>query len=241
MKTYIIRLSDSELSCNLAKDAFRDAARFNYNPEYFEAIKGSDAESYLKLLHLEFSEDIPLQEQTPGTKGCFASHFTLWQAVANADKVSVILEHDGLPVRDVAPIISLVDDVCHLDRHLPFNTFDDATHQVTYTRLIQDGSEEGVSEYPPTTFYDSKNKTGSTFRGAYAYIITPKGAQKLINFCRTQGAMPSDKVLCENAVHIQRANVTYARMHPFFKTLAYQHAFSTRFGDNQTKLQLDKS
>jgi GR25 family glycosyltransferase involved in LPS biosynthesis len=237
MKTYIIRLSQSELSCNLAGDAFREAARLNYNPEYFEAITASGAESFLDQNHIKFREDLRVNERTLGTQGCFASHFSLWNKVVETNQTSVILEHDGVPIRDVEPLIDLVEDICHLDHFTPFiNGNND--YQDTYQYKITNLHEHGVNTYINIRkFYPAEDLTGTTFRGAYGYLITPKGASKLIEFCRMHGGQPTDKAICEKAVHLQIANGTYVRLHSMFKTLLEQEIFSTRFGKNEFKLE----
>jgi len=45
--------------------------------------------------------------------------------------------------------------------------------------------------------------TGDWWEGSHAYIITPLGAKKLVNWVTTNGAWPSDVILGTNVVKIQ--------------------------------------
>lgn len=44
--------------------------------------------------------------------------------------------------------------------------------------------------------------TGNWWEGARAYKITPRGAQKIVNWVRANGAMPADWMLCDGIVNI---------------------------------------
>ena len=232
MKTYIIRLSENSLSCELAKDAYNAAVQFNYDPVYFQAIDGHDCDYYFKINDIKLVENEKNIEWTIGTKGCFVSHWTLWNMCAEQHEPFVILEHDGIPVRELPEeIVNEVKDACHLDAFLPFNSqYNDDSEEYfdIYDKKVKFYKKEGMHQYPSNNFYGSTNGTGSSFRGAYGYILTPQGAKKLIDFVYQYGAYPADRTICEKAVFLQRTNCSYIRYHPFFRSITTQRNFTTR-------------
>lgn len=232
MKTYIIRLHKNSLSCELAKNAYDAALKLNYNPIYFQAVDGNQGEAFLKANNIKLVTNEKTLDWTPGTKGCFVSHWNLWNMCNEQQEPFVILEHDGIPIRELSGnIINEVRDVCHLDAFLPFSSQynpDSEEYFDVYDKKVRVCDQEGLHRYPSNNFYGSTNGTGSSFRGAYGYMITPQGAKKLIDFVHRHGAYPADRTICEKAVFLQRTNCTYVRYHPFFRSITAQRNFTTR-------------
>lgn len=230
MRTFIIRLSDNPLSNGFADDAFLSVLRFKLIPEYFEGIKASEAQRFFDHHGLVKAPD-PSVRWNDATMGCFASHYALWQKCVDLNEPIVVLEHDGIMVRDPNQLVAQVDDICHLDRYLPFNSSmgeSSTVYREEYENSIQQNSEVGVRDYPEYHFYGDESVTGTCFVQAYGYLLTPQGAKKLIHFAKEKGVYPADKAICQAALKLQGSNATYVKYHPFYDSITKQRQFTTR-------------
>lgn len=232
MQTFIIRLLNNELSCSLAKDAHTSAHNFEFaNPTYFDAIDKENVIDFLKCNAIELANS-QNKYWNLGTMGCFASHWKLWNNCVEKQEPIIVLEHDGIAIRKIpAHIIDQIEDVCHLDAFLPFNSnFDPNSEEYfnIYNTAVNSHKLETIIAYPVNKFYGDTGVIGYSFQGAYGYLLTPKGANKLINFVNKYGAFPADKTICQNAVFLQRTTCSFVRLHPFFRSLNTQRAFTTR-------------
>ena len=226
MKAYIVYLSGNEFSVEMATQAEESLKEFEIEYELFDGVVGNDGIALLNSYGVNPSAHINMREWSAGTIGCLASHYLLWDKCANQNEPFLIIEQDGVVIRDPREILEEVTGVCHLDAYLPFESGDDE-HYKTYDENLKK-YEPGVKAHPKNYFYGGNKITGSTFRGTYGYLITPKGAQDVLKFIKNHGAFPSDKCLCEKATDIQRANSSYVRLNKFFKTLKLQKDYSLR-------------
>ena len=219
MIAYIIRLKNNELSERLAADVYKAALDFNFQPEYFDAINKDNVLPFFDINRLKIGKDKKLKSSL-GTMGCFASHYSLWHKTVTNNATSIILEHDGVIIRDFKDIVEQVHDVCHLDPHDPYST--------TY---FDDVQRDGKLIVQPYRRAEDKKKqsTGGYFRGAYGYILTPVGAQKLINFVADKGCFTADRTICENAVELQQTSIACVRLHEFFDSDKKIKEHTTRF------------
>lgn len=105
----------------------------------------------------------------PGARGCWFSHWRLWQHCIAVNQPIVVLEHDaGIS----APWPKDIDlNHCVWKLHRP------------------DGRGERVNTI-----------TGEWSCGAWAYTMTPRFAQQLIDFSRTHGAQAVDKQLGRSVI-----------------------------------------
>lgn len=229
MKTYVIYMSSNDFSVKMTEDTVASLEKFNIEYELFDGVVGNAGKDILMKHDIRPSAHIPVNEWTPGTVGCLASHFVLWDQCANQDEPFLIVEQDGVLVRDPRELLPEIKTVCHLDDNLPFNSDkkDPNYNHFEYYNSQIELYTPGVSAHPVNTFYGNK-VTGITFRGTYGYIITPKGAREVIEFMKNYGAFPSDRCLCSNATDLQRSNSTYVRLNPFFQTLELQRQHSLR-------------
>lgn len=226
MKTFVIYLSGNEFSVQMTAEAEESLKKFNIEYELFDGVVGRAGIKVLDSFGVRPSAHVSQKQWTDGTIGCLASHYILWNKCANQDEPFLILEQDGVLVRDPREILPFIKNVCHLDAYLPFQSGNDA-HFELYNANIEK-YEPGVKKHPENTFYIGNEVTGSSFRGTYGYIITPKGAREVLDFISRHGAFPSDKCLCSKATDIQRANSTYVRLNKFFTTLKIQKDYSLR-------------
>lgn len=229
MNTYIIYNSGNSLSVRLHKDAVASCTNVGLVPTLVDGVTSSTAMPYLnnKKLYINSLE----HGMSNGTLACFCSHHMIWELAAKNEVPTLILEHDGIVVRDPRPLLPDIHDVCHLDAFLPFNSNipDSSSEYFTeYNAKVSSVDTPGVCNYPSNRFYSDKNINKSCFRGAYGYIITKQGATKILEFVNAHGAFPADKCLCSAAALLQRSCATYVRLHSIFNTLEKQRSLSTR-------------
>lgn len=226
MKAFVIYLSGNDFSIQMMEETVESLKKFNIEYELFDGVVGRAGIKVLDSFGVRPSAHVKQNQWTDGTIGCLASHYLLWDKCAQQEKPFLILEQDGVLIRDPREILPLVKGACHLDAYLPFESGDDE-HYKTYDANLEK-YEPGIKDHPKNSFYIGNEITGYSFRGAYGYILTPKGAQDILKFISNHGAFPADKCLCSKATNIQRANSTYVRLNSFFKTLTLQRDFSLR-------------
>jgi GR25 family glycosyltransferase involved in LPS biosynthesis len=105
----------------------------------------------------------------PGARGCWHSHWSLWQHCTDIDQPIVVLEHDAYITGPWPRDIDLEQSVWKLHR--------------------PDGRGERVNTI-----------TGEWSCGAWAYTLTPRFAQSLIDFSRAHGAQAVDKQLGRSVI-----------------------------------------
>lgn len=231
MRVFIIRQSEIQLSKSFSLQAESSAIRQKLDPDFFEGLTGDDAIDLLMENKIGKSKD-PSIEWNKGTIGCLGSHLSLWLKCITDNTPLLIMEHDAVLLKDPTELVKDVEDICHLDSLIPFNSSygeQSSRYREEYEQAIINNRElKGVCDYPDYHFYGDRTVTGKCFVGAYGYLVTPQGANKLINFMRHFGAYPADKVICERALKLQRSNASYIKLNPFFDTLEKQRAFTTR-------------
>ena len=229
MKTFIIYLPDNDFSVKMANETIDSLKQFNIEFEMFDGVVGRKGIKVLSDHDRYPSVHINDIHWTDGTIGCLASHYLLWDKCSKQDEPFLILEQDAVIVRDPRDIVNEVKNVCHLDAYLPFD-LERENHFDYYNKLIKI-DKQGVSEYPKGNFYNGKVRKlipQGCFKGAYGYIITPSGAKDIISWTGNHGLLPADGCLNHRSTYLQRANSTYVRLNPFFKTLELQAKHSTR-------------
>ena len=214
-KTWIIRLSTNEHSCNMAEQCKQQAAKFGIAAEYFEGINGLDVDKHYDLT------DVPrpkknLKKGRIGVLGCFFSHYYLWQNCWLQQEPYLILEHDGYIIRDIPTnICNQFTDVLKLERNDPFSS--------EYNQIIEKEStldfkiEKYINKSPKAIH---KIGTGNYFKGAYSYILQPSGAKKLLDFIHKnenkKGHRPADQQIGDEVLDTWTTIPTVARLHPFY-------------------------
>lgn len=230
MKTYIIYLPGNELSTKLANQAIKSTMSIGVDAELFVGVNRDAAEQFFADNNIRLGPSDGATSWSPGTMGCFASHYSMWKLCCDIDQPVTVLEHDAIMLRNPTSILNQVVDVCHLDMFMPFNSGipeDSEMHFKWYNEHVM-LYQPGVTDYPSHAFYDTRSITGDCFRGAYGYIIKPSAAKRIINFVHEFGAFPADRAICSRVVKLQKSLCTYVRLNPFFKTLRSQRVFSTR-------------
>ena len=132
----------------------------------------------------------------------------------------LILEHDGYIIKPLPDnVLNQFTDILKLDNLDPFSKH--------YSSIIDEQQSDPliISKYhnPKAKTLDSGSKfvkkigTGNYMRGGYGYLIKPNGAEKLINWIKTNGFVPADQQMGSAVVDIQVATPSIVRLHPDYQ------------------------
>jgi len=210
VKCYIIRLEENDHSCKMAEECKEQAAKFGIEAEYFKAINGNDVD-----LHYEKTgvfQKRKTKKGRLGVLGCFFSHYYLWLKCVELSEPIIILEHDGFILRSIPDsILDNFDDVLKLDRLDPYSK--------SYSTSLK--QEENLDiKIEKYVHLNPKNPhkigTGNYFKGAYAYIIKPHAAQKIIDHISVNGHVPADQQIGDWVVDTRTTVPSLARLHPWY-------------------------
>jgi GR25 family glycosyltransferase involved in LPS biosynthesis len=100
MKNYIIALENYPLSVSMAQVALESALKYNWDAEIWFGIDGSQVsyEQLQKQYHLSScswdKKCSKMIQSRPGVRGCFLSHYLLWQYSRDNNETIGIFEHD---------------------------------------------------------------------------------------------------------------------------------------------------
>lgn len=212
MKSFIICLKGNKISETHADDCVRQAAKFGLNVEYFNAINGKSYEKHLKRLNI--GPRYKFKKGRAGVFGCFLSHYYLWKECSQENVPYLILEHDGYLLRPLpVDILDQFDDVLKLDGHDPYSKAYDSCFE----------QEKNETEIKILKYHNSqakfleKNQTGNYMRGAYAYIIKPHAAKKIVDWISENGFVPADQQIGSALVDIKVTTPSLARLHPNYR------------------------
>jgi GR25 family glycosyltransferase involved in LPS biosynthesis len=204
MKSYIIILQESEHSKKIGAESISEANKFGIYPEVHNGVLGYNAPEKFKEYGITrfLTRDII---DNPGHQGCFLSHFELWIKCVKLNEPILILEHDGVFIRELpVDILNRFDGVLKLD---PFDPFLDDYENKVQNSLLETNVDVWHQE--------ARNKwhgVGEFIWGAYGYIIKPHAALELIQFTRRIGAAPTDVHIGRNIVDIKSTRVPIVRM-----------------------------
>lgn len=211
LKTFIIRLSTSEISRKLSEDCFFQSINLGYDAEYFEGINSKDAEQHYVASKV-IKPKKPIKKGRPGVIGCFFSHFYLWKKCIELNEPICILEHDGFLLKEFREEwIEKFDDICKLDNLDPY----DKQYQ---QRILENTKENNFSVIPYVNSLAKASPTGNYFRGAYAYVIKPQGAKKLVDYVlqNETGHVAADQQIGDKILFLTCINPSIARLHEFY-------------------------
>jgi len=211
MQTRIIVLKNNKLSQTVARDCIEQAAKFGISAEVFDAINGFDAAGHLEALNIKpFGK---FKKGRVGIVGCLLSHYYLWLDCIKDNVPYLILEHDGYFVKPLPEnILDLFDDLIKLDSGNPYSD--------SYESWLTTHHNDAVSTW---TIADHEggggnHETGAGWntRGAYAYIIKPHAAEKIVAWVKQNGFLPTDHLLGTKVITITHYMPTIARLHPYY-------------------------
>jgi len=119
-----------------------------------------------------------IKNSKPGVRGCFMSHFALWNFAKRRDEPTLILEHDARITRPIPDVE--FKDVLHLD-----------------TKRF--GEEEPIVEGDYVIPFYEERKGHKTMVGAYAYVVKPHTAERLVRLAFKDGFTAADMHISSRA------------------------------------------
>lgn len=200
MKNFIICLSKIEASLATATNLKQQLEQYSEWVELFEGTYGNDAVTMMEQEGRTFhpfgikGPDCPadpndksvLKASTPGVKGCFYSHYRLWQRCAELKEPIIIWEDDIVLRRPFVPV--------------PFR-------DVLVVALGHPTKSQGYLKYldDPTGKPRAKEYRQSSMPGCCGYAIKPHAARKLVQIYE-KTFLPADNAINQYHVKIQIHN-----------------------------------
>ncbi len=125
--------------------------------------------------------------QSLGQLGCFASHFLLWQECIKLQKPIIVLEDDVLPTFDFYEKCHLSLEAIHtgLAQVVRFFSLDMKRHHIRYT----------ITRHFDWIFSPAGGM------GTQGYMLSPQGAQTLLEHCPPQWVLPVDTYMDAHYAH----------------------------------------
>ena len=162
MKIFIVSLVNAAVRRERVQ---RVMAELAVDFEFFDAVNGfvglpEKLQDCPDDTHRKFLRSRPL---TPGEKGCYASHYLLWEKCIELNEPIVILEDDFLPTQYFMSILSMLTDL--------HDKYD-------YLRL-----EPQIGDATALEFLDGIQILlwHNNVRSTTGYSISPRGAMLLLN------------------------------------------------------------
>jgi GR25 family glycosyltransferase involved in LPS biosynthesis len=190
MRQFAIVLKNYPKSERFHRDAIKAFTLYNWQVERYDAVDARvfNLQEELDKRNLFINENLKKIDKpinNPGAQGCFFSHYDLWKKCVELNETIAILEEDAIPIAH-PPITEDFEDV--LKMRLGHKTKD---------RVLL-----------------STNIFGKFRVGADCYLIKPKGAIKLINWCAANGICAPDLLLGDAIVDVKYSTPDLFKLHP---------------------------
>jgi glycosyl transferase family 25 len=166
MKAFVIYLSKIESSKNSGIETYNNLKKLGFDVSLFEGAYGNQAEAlFIKENRTLFNPERHKKSKsdTPGAKGCFYSHYNLWQKCVDLNETISIWEDDVVFKRSLIPIE--FEDVLALTINYDWKM------TKPYRQYLE-------KEFSITTNVDYPEYC---MPGAGGYLIKPHAAKKLVD------------------------------------------------------------
>lgn len=200
MKAFVIRKAGDEFSENLAQQCIDSAAAFGIHPEKVDGVYNAHDELLNSRGISAFYKMKESKKNSPGIKGCFLSHFLLWERCVSINEPIIIFEHDALMIRPLPA--NILDSFSHI------LILDHAGFKENYEEIISNECQLQINTYEKiekSFGYRDVNKTH--VRGSHAHFVKPLGAKTLIESSKRWGYLPLD-------MNVNQFYTTYATIDP---------------------------
>lgn len=207
MQSFIIRLKEVRLSRILSKECIAQGKKFGLKIEEFDAVNGLDYKVHFDENNLRPYKKF--KKFRAGVFGCFLSHYYLWQHCCFINKPLLILEHDGYLIKPLPKnICDQFEDVLKLDSEDPYSK--------NYEKTISNNENNPLVISEIDHNENIRAEAGYYSMGAYAYIIKPHAAKKLLDWVRENGFLPVDWLIASEIIKVQTVRPTIVRLHPYY-------------------------
>lgn len=222
MKCFVIFNPDDLLSCNLANDVISSCNNYNIHPTLYLGSFGNHTEISVAEHNLQ---ELLKPNLTSGEKGCFISHYLLWKNCYEENVPYLVLEHD-VTMKQALPdnILETFDDFLHLDSCGKLQK-----DQEAFIRCTQTTGPPDIKKFSPTLYNELSWKAfkKTNIPGAYAYIIKPSGAKKLIQAASKIGMLPADVFINAHILNISITEPSIFRLCDFMLDKKNRTKFSS--------------
>jgi GR25 family glycosyltransferase involved in LPS biosynthesis len=220
IKAFIIRKSGDELSERLSTECVESAAKFGIVAEKFDGVYANHDEIMAEHGVFCFPKMKEVKKQNLGFKGCFMSHYLLWKKCIELNEPIIIFEHDALMIRPLPEnILDLFTHHCILDY---------AIHDPNYEDILAKEGPFIVKHFP--RIHDNKPSISKInnchVRGSHAHIVTPLGAQTLLESVKKFGHLASDATVNQLYTEFVTIDPIPVRCHPFFSNSKNRQQYS---------------
>jgi len=197
MKSFVIHLSRVENSVFFAKRLLENLKAVNIHATLFEGTYGQEAEEIFeqenrKLCNLLHKGRPISGSEKPGVKGCFYSHYRLWQHCVQLDEPIMIFEDDVKLYRGYQPVE--FQDV------LMISVCTEWKISKPFLSLLEESSE-------PATALPYE---GECMIGTSGYVIKPHAAKKLLDTYHNSYSSV-DHCMNQNVIKIETHNKLMGR------------------------------
>lgn len=114
MRAFVIVLKQNQLAQSISNEAVLAAEKHGVTLEVYDAVLGYDSAGLFDRYGIDKFLNYTIIDK-PGHQGCFLSHFELWLKCVALDEPVIVLEHDGIFIRDLPS-----DVLDHFDEVLRF-------------------------------------------------------------------------------------------------------------------------
>ena len=200
-KFYIISKLDDPISTKLANECLTSAFNFGITCEIISGVYSNQEQLLQKHNLIPFKSKDVLRRYTNGVKGCFLSHFLLWQKCIELNEPIGVLEYDALFVGPITPELLKYEDFLHLSG-----------------ALLEADSQDLIKLNPVGKLTIKYNSIKKNFLiGTHAYILSPTGAKKLIDAAHEHGYLFADLHINLNYLEIYQPALNVAIVNPFMQ------------------------
>lgn len=225
MLSYVIRLKDDPTSESLADECVASGKRFGLEIEKFNGIYGLENIKRVTQDYKIRPYSEGMKKGRVGVKGCFLSHYTLWNKSLELDSPILILEQDAEIISKIPKNIeNMFDEFLLLD---PFNKFSKG-----YASDIEQSlqKEQKIVEYFNSSSRRKYGVVSEYAMGLQAYIIKPKAVEKLKKSIFEKGYVPADMQCNKDLLKLQTVNKIIASVNKKFygDTVAMSQASTTK-------------
>lgn len=188
MKAFIISLSKIESSIKSANEVLSDLLGMGFDAELFEGTYGNDAVEMFNQTNRQFHDTTVdgnnKKYSAPGVKGCFMSHYRLWQKCVELNEDIAIFEDDVVFYKNYSPV--------EFNEVLVISINYDWKVTEQYRPLLEHTIDKAIAlDYTP--FY---------MPGCSGYVLKPATAKKLVETYATT-YLPADWAINNNLCNIK--------------------------------------
>jgi GR25 family glycosyltransferase involved in LPS biosynthesis len=189
VKAFVIYLSKIESSRVSGEETYKNLKKYNFDVSLFEGTYGDKAAALFKQENRTLynpDRHKKSKSDSPGAKGCFHSHYRLWEKCVELDETISIWEDDVVFRRPLIPVE--FEDVLALTINYDWKM------TAPYRQYLE-------KEFPAT---HNANYSEYCMPGAGGYLIKPHAAKKLVEQYKNHYLTPDwaiNSEICKIKLH----------------------------------------